>query len=98
MDKYPKLKNQYKQLYKQVASVLLTHDPVGIFFGDNVDEYDPEVSTILPKLKNCKSEKDVLELVYKEFVKWFDESIIGPKTKYKPIAKEIWEIWCRHTA
>ena len=35
-------------------------------------------------------------MIYNEFVKWFDNSITGTKEKYKPIAKEIWEIKKRH--
>jgi hypothetical protein len=84
---------QYKELYKQVANILLKHDPVGIASVDS-HEYDPEVSAILPQLKSCQSEKDVLEMVYSEFVKWFDKTTAGPKSKYNPIAKEIWEIRC----
>jgi hypothetical protein len=98
MDKYQKLKNEYKEIYQQVTNILQKHDPVGIIFDDNADEYDPELSTILPKLKHCKSEREVLELVHQAFVKWFSESIAGPRTRYEQIAKEIWEIWSRHVA
>ena len=97
MDKYQKLKNEHKELWYQVSRVLNQFDPIGlIHIGCPNDEYDPEVSTILPQLKQCKSEKDTWNMIYNEFVKWFDNSITGAKEKYKPIAKEIWEIKKRH--
>ncbi|MGB7061823.1 MAG: hypothetical protein WBF13_05650 [Candidatus Zixiibacteriota bacterium] len=90
-----KLRNEFGELYQAVTEVLLKYDPVGIVFEDNLDEYDPELFTILPELKHCKSETEVLELVHKEFVRWFSESTAGAREHYEPIAKEIWEIWSR---
>ncbi len=49
-----KLKVQYQALYTEVESILFKHDLIGIHFEDNTDEYDPEVDTILPRLKEAK--------------------------------------------
>ena len=45
------------------------HDPVGINFESNTDEYEPEVGTILPQLRSCKSADDVRRMVDREFVR-----------------------------
>lgn len=90
-----KLRKEYQVLYRKVETILFRHDPIGINFEDNKDEYDPEVSTILPRLKKAKSEKDVINIVYEEFVHWFGEDTAGNKdtANYKEAAKEIWVAW-----
>ena len=92
MNKHQKQKKQFKNLYRKVESILNKHDPVGIASIDS-HEYGPEVSVILPLLSKRQSEKDMLEIIYNEFVKWFDKTTAGPKTKYRTIAKEMWEIF-----
>src|SRR5258708_27143011 len=46
-----RLKVEYRHLFGQVESLLFRHDPVGINFETNIDEYDPGVGTILPRLR-----------------------------------------------
>ena len=72
---------------------------MGINFVDNTDEYDPEVDTILPRLKESKNPKDVNLIVREEFAKWFDKTDaekIAPSI-YESIADEIWEAWIKYT-
>jgi hypothetical protein len=90
------LRLQYGELFDAVAAVLFAADPIGINFGDNTDEYHPDVSTILPKLRGCESAADVQQLLYREFVAWFDEGIASPEAKYLGPARAIWELWQRH--
>ena len=63
-------------------------------FGTNRDEYEPEVGTILPRLKDCRSAQDVLDVVYQECGRWF--AIPGDKEKYRLPSQEIWSAWQRH--
>jgi len=88
-----RLKALYKELYNEVGEIMFRHDPIGINFDDNTDEYEPEVVTILPRLTSANSIDDVRLIVYEEFVKWFDENIAGPIEKYSDIAKEVWRVW-----
>jgi hypothetical protein len=90
-----RLKAEYRELYDEVAALLFRHDPVGINFKDNTDEYEPEVGTILPRLRSCHSVDDVRHLVHREFVRGFDASTAGPEEHYAKIATEIWECWQR---
>jgi hypothetical protein len=88
-----KLRQNYKQLYSKVQEILFRNDPIGINFEENKDEYDPEVSTILPRLKDANSEEDVINIVYEEFTNWFGADTAGDLTTYKEAAKEIWTAW-----
>ena len=88
-----RLKLEYRQLYEQIEALLFRHDPVGINFEDNTDEYDLEVSTILPRLKTCASAEDVCRVVHEEFLRWFDASTAGNREAYAEIGREIWQLW-----
>jgi hypothetical protein len=87
------LKEQYGQLFDAVSSLLFRHDPIGINFETNADEYDPEAGTILPRLRTCKTAADVQRVVYEEFVRWFDSNTAGRAAGYSKIAEEIWDLW-----
>src|SRR5208282_2136281 len=89
------LRAEYGELFDSIAALLFRHDPVGINFGENTDEYEAEVGTILPHLHDCSSVDDVLRSVHGEFVRWFDSGTAGPQERYKEIAFEIWELWQR---
>ena len=85
---------QYKELFATVEAILFAHDPLGINFEDNTDEYDLEVGTILPRLKECRSAEDVATVVHQEFVRWFDgEDTAGSIEGYRAAANEIWSAW-----
>ncbi|HLR07526.1 MAG TPA: hypothetical protein VK117_17055 [Pyrinomonadaceae bacterium] len=88
-----RLKVEYGKLFDAVAELLFRHDPIGINFEDNEDEYYPEVRTILPLLKTCHSPEEVLDVVHGEFVRWFDQETAGSKEHYSKIAHEIWLLW-----
>ena len=57
------LRQRYGKLYDLVEEILFRHDPIGINFGDNSDEYDPEVDTILPRLDRCESVDQVRDVI-----------------------------------
>ena len=86
---------EYGVLFDSVAAVLFRHDPMGINFETNTDEYEPEARTILPRLKDCRSVDDVQKIVHEEFVEWFGPADAGPSHHYRDIASEIWGIWLR---
>jgi hypothetical protein len=73
---------------------LFRHDPIGINFDHNTDEYEPETGTILPRLRTVDSADAVVDVVYGEFQKWFTESA-GDKENYREIAQEVWTLWER---
>ena len=90
-----RLKAEYGELHSSIAELLFSHDPVGINFEINKDEYGAEAGTILPRLRSCQSSDDVLRVVHDEFVRWFDPTTAGPPERYADISSEIWELWQR---
>ena len=85
-------RERYKKLFESTAALLFRHDPVGMAFEHNQNEYLPEAGTILPRLGICQSEKDVLPIVYEEFLHWFGNAA-GTRERYVEIASEIWDLW-----
>ncbi len=79
--------------FNQVSSAMLKHDPIGINFETNIDEYDPEAGRVISRLPNCHSADDVITTVHEEFVHWFGKSTAGPRSRYVDVGKEIWSIW-----
>jgi hypothetical protein len=87
------LKRQYGLLFDTVAALLFERDPIGINFGDNTDEYDPETGTILPRLASAKSVDDVQTIVHEEFCRSFDKVDVGALEQYREAPEKIWEAW-----
>jgi len=88
-----RLKAEYGDLFESVADILFRHDPIGINFEDNLDEYYPEARTILPRLRDCHSVQDVTSVAHEEFVRWFEPETAGPREKYQLSSEEIWNRW-----
>ncbi|MEL7569559.1 MAG: hypothetical protein AAGU14_03255 [Eubacteriaceae bacterium] len=85
------IKQGYENLYNEVLEILWRHDPIGI--GYLSDEYEPETGTILPRIKEASSQAELRNIIYQEFVKWFNEELAGKEENYNQIAHEIWECW-----
>lgn len=89
-----RLRADYRHLFDEVESLLFRHDPIGINFETNTDEYDPEVGTILPRLRTCTCVEDVCRVAHEEFIRWFGDDA-GPRERYSKIGKEIWNLYQR---
>ena len=98
LESHRRVKAEYGALFDSVSGLLYRHDPRGINFEDNPDEYDLEAETILPRLRSCHALEDVRKVVYAEFVRWFDAGTAGPPERYEEIASEIWELWQEYLA
>lgn len=96
------VKDQFGDLFTEIEIILFEHDPIEIAFYDQVsapenpDEYAPEVETILPRLSGATTQAEVLDIVYEEFLRWFDRETVGPKKSYALIATDIWHAWQAH--
>jgi hypothetical protein len=90
------LKAQYGEFFDQVAAILFRHDPEGINFDTNTDEYEPEAGTIIPRLPSCGTEDDVLRVQQEEFATWFGPGPSQPLLHFELPAKDIWEAWLRY--
>jgi hypothetical protein len=88
------LKAAYGSLRSDVSCLLCGADPIRLIaIGAPDDEYDPEVGTILPRLREATSAVDVQRIVHEEFVRWFEADIAGSVTVYGDVAEKIWRTW-----
>ena len=88
------LKAAYGSLYADVSRLLREADPIGLIaMGAPDDEYDPAVSTILPRLHEARVAVDVQRIVHEEFVRWFGADLVGPLTDYAEVAEKMWGTW-----
>ena len=92
------LRAEYGALFDEVAAILFELDPEGINFESNTDEYEPEVGTILPRLRSCSSVRDARRVIHEEFVRWFEPETAGPESSCQDAAERIWAAWKRHQA
>ena len=76
-----------------VAALLYRHDPIGIDFGDNPGEYQPEAETIVARLHRARSVDDVRTLVHEQFVHWFGGDTAEDPDRYDSVAQELWAAW-----
>ena len=93
-----KLKEEFEGLYDRVAAILFEVDPIGINFEHNNDEYEPEVDTILPRLRSCVSADDAKQVIHEEFVRWFGAESAGSAHAYSKIAERVWAEWLSFAA
>ena len=91
-----RLTAEYRELFDRIAALLFRRDPIRIGADAPADEYEPETGTILPRLRNCRSEDDARQVVHKEFVRWFGPDLAGPEESYGEISSEIWRLWCQY--
>ena len=77
---------------------MFKHDPIGINFADNTDEYDAEAGTVIPRLSTCQSPEDVASVLHEEFQSWFGADTAGNLAAYRNLAAEIWLIMARRDA
>ena len=89
-------KEAYEALYAEVRAILNRHDPVYLIaLGCPEDEYEPEVGTILPRLKEASDVVGVQNVLREEFVGWFGEVGMFTFEQFEPVAVEVWEAWSR---
>lgn len=87
------LRLSHGELFGQVSAVLFAFDPADQGYLGDTDEYELEVGTILPRLRDCHSAEDVQRVVHEEFVRWFDSVTAGPLERYSAPAAQIWQLW-----
>ena len=84
-------KKEYKELFKTIRLIFIGKDPMGFISGGSPqDEYDTEVSKILPALKDCKSVHDIQNVIIRVFEEQFDVKAISG---FNDIANEIYQIY-----
>jgi hypothetical protein len=90
-----RLKAAYGRLFDEISEILFRHDPIKINYGSNTDEYEPEVGTILPRLKEAHSASELRRIIYEEFARWFNDDVSSEES-YEAIAQEVWAAYQRY--
>lgn len=86
-------KQRYSRLRAKVLEAINRADPIGLLgMGAPGDEYEPEVGTVLPRLRNATSADDVEQILHEEFSRWFGPDQAGPRDVYHQPAGEIWRV------
>ena len=81
----------YGELRSRVIQLINEADPIRLLqSGAPRDEYEPEVGTILPRLKEATSGEDVTQIVHQEFERWFGPEEAGPLRRYAELGRRIW--------
>jgi hypothetical protein len=84
----------YETLYADVRAILNRHDPVGLIgMGAPEDEYEPEVGTILPRLRTANEAEDVQRVLDEEFHRWFGDTGMFSYAEFGAVAVDIWRAW-----
>jgi hypothetical protein len=85
------IKHTHANHFFFIREIINKYDPIGLIaIGSSEDEYDPEVKTIVYQLKDVHTIVQIQDLVYQEFLRWFEEkSIVGERDSYAEIAIEI---------
>jgi hypothetical protein len=90
---------RYEALVAATARAIDEADPIGLLaMGVPRDEYSPEIGTIAPRVSRAASADGVRQILYEEFVRWFDAGIAGPEEAYGAPAQQIWEAVVRYRA
>jgi hypothetical protein len=88
---------EYSEVFSVISALMFKHDPIGIKFETNTDEYDAEAGTVIPRLKNANSEYEAISIVHEEFVIWFGADTAGQRKNYIELGREIWVVWNEKT-
>jgi hypothetical protein len=90
------VKSKQGDRFTELRTIINKHDPIGLLsIGAQEDEYESEVKTIIVQLDTAMTEQQVHNLIYQEFIRWFnDESTAGSKENYSGLAKDIYD-WTR---
>jgi hypothetical protein len=87
------LKRDYRGLFDAVSAALVAADPIGLIAdGAPVDEYEPEVGTILPRLKDAHDASDVEGILHEEFTRWFGPAVAGARGQYLTASLAVWRV------
>ena len=76
-------------MFEDLATYLFEQDPMGLNFGINPDEYEPEVGTIMPRAFDAESADEIAQILREEFERWFGPRLRIENATYKDLAEGI---------
>ena len=82
------------ELKTELRDIFNKYNLINIYESDkvNFDEYDPEINLVLKRFKKKISLVKFTDKLHKIFIRMFGEIIAGPKSKYKKLAREVYDL------
>ena len=90
------LRRQNATLFDACVREFYRADPLRLAPHAPLDEYEPQVVTVLPRLPQCSGQPDVQRVLHEEFVKWFGNDA-GPPDRYFKLSFVVWTLHERVT-
>jgi hypothetical protein len=87
-----RLKREYTAIFGNLAAYLYDQDPMGLNYGINPDEYEPEVGTILPRVFEAETAAEIVSVIREEFERWFGPRLPIENATYEDLADGIFTI------
>ena len=84
-----RLKIEYSALFDDLTALLYQLDPVGLNYGINPDEYEPEVGTILPRVMELETASEIASIIREEFEVWFGTGTRVESATYEELGTEV---------
>ena len=84
-----------KDTFEEVCAILYKHDPIGLNFGDNSDEYQYEADYVVLRFREAENTKELAIIIKEVFANQFDQKLANNKhalETYDPIASEVWTL------
>jgi hypothetical protein len=92
-ERQEKLIQSYGDLYTDVARIFRSLDPMQLIeMGAPDDEYDSEISTILPRFNEASSSSGMTRIVHEEFSHWFGRDLAGEMSEYEKLSEALWKL------
>ena len=103
MDKNPaqvarereEFRRQHGPLFDACVREFYRTDPIHVAPHAPLDEYEPQVHTVLPRLGECTGQADVQRVLHEEFVKAFGPELAGPIGRYSTLSYTVWALYQR---
>jgi hypothetical protein len=84
-----RLKQEYTALFEDLSALLYRLDPAGVNYEINPDEYEPEVGTILPRVKELETVEDIEKVIREELEHWVGGGVRMERATYEELAVEV---------
>lgn len=85
------LRQQNGRLFDACVKEFYRADPLKLAPLAPLDEYEPQVVTVLPRLAECTGQPDVQRVLHEEFGKWFGADA-GPPERYSKLSYVVWAL------
>lgn len=90
-----RLRADYQSARTDLLRILGASDPMGIG-SEEPEEYDLEVSLILPRLRKASSPADVGPILHEVFTHCFGAPPAEDIARYDSMSAAVWDAWQRY--